>query len=765
MIPGKQYTTDTLFRMARRRKWPFLLCALVVGAAGTAIVGWLPDRYRADTLILVVPQRVPENYVRSPVTTRFKDRLDSISQRILGRVELERIILDLNLYQDLRGKQPLQEIVVLMRKRDITLDLVKGDAFRLGYANEDPGTAMKVTRRLASLFIDESLRDRAVVSEGMDSFLEAQLDEARVKLVENEKRLEEYRRQHNGELPTQLSANVEALHNTQLQLQALLDSINRDRDRHLVLDRSVAEANLSAVLAATVPAPVGTDAEGQPLAPAAERLKAAEASLVALEQRLTPKHPDVIRMKEAVAELRRRAEAEAAQSPVSTPTPAEALRRSRLDDLRTELETLDRQIEHKTEEEKRLRGVIADYQRRIAAEPTREAELAALTRDYDTLQESYRSLLTKKQESKVAANLEHREIAEQFRVIEPAETPGVPFSPNRPLLYSLAALSGLVAGLCLIGVLEYRDKAMRSEDDVKACLGVSVLATIPRIKSQPRWRQRRHAVTTLADETGGRLDGGNEPATYAFAHASSSPERLVIGGDADAMLVEQNLRLAAALRQAQIEHGTHTVMIASAVENEGKTLTATNLALTLSHSHKKRVLVVDADLRRPAIHEMFQIENAVGLSDVLRRTSPNGHLPMHQISPTLWVMPAGAPHADPMSVPVADNMKHFLAEATKQFDWVVVDTPPVAFLPDANLMASIVDTTVMVVSADTTPHPLVTRAATTIGSSRVLGVVLNRATASAAEIGYGYYSYSYTYSHAKTNGRRRGLGGWGKSKH
>jgi polysaccharide chain length determinant protein (PEP-CTERM system associated) len=753
---------DVLLGMAWRRKWTFLACALVVTAAGIAVVSSLPNRYRADTLILVVPQRVPESYVRSAITARFKERLDSISQRILGRVELERIIYDLNLYQDLRQKQAIQEVVLLMRKRDITLDLVKGDAFRLGYANEDPETAVKVTRRLAALFIDESLRDRATLSEGMDAFLEAQLDEARTNLVDNEKRLEAYRRQHNGELPTQLNANVEALHNTQLQLQALLDSVNRDRDRHLVLDRSMAEANLSEVLAAAAPAALGTDPDGQPKVPAAERLKAAEAALHALELRLTPKHPDVIQMRETVAELRRSAEAETARSPVTTTTPAEALRRNRVEDLRTELESLDRQIEHKTQEETRLRGLIADYQRRIAAEPTREAELAGLTRDYETLQATYRNLLAKKQESKVAANLERREIAEQFRVIEPAEVPQIPFSPNRPMLNGVAALSGVLVGLALIAFLEYRDNAMRSEDDVKACLGVTVLATMPRVRPQARWWQRRSTVTTLTEHTGGSSVNGNGSGHYEFARGAAAPERLVLGTNADAMLVEQNLRLAAALRQAQLENGAHSVMIASAVENEGKTLTATNLALTLSHSHKKRVLIVDADLRRPAIHAMFQIENAVGLSDVLKRTSPNGHLPLHQISPTLWVMPAGPPNADPMSVPVADNLKHFLADAAKQFDWIVVDTSPVAFLPDANLMASVVDTTVMVVSADTTPYPLVTRATAALGLTRVLGVVLNRAASSAADVGYGYYSYSYT--RAETNGRRRRLGRWGKSK-
>src|SRR5262245_45077224 len=109
MIPGKQYTAGVLLGIAWRHKWVFLLSALSACAAAAAVVHALPDRYRADTLILVVPQRVPETYVRSTVTARFRDRLDSISQRILGRVELERIILDLNLYEDRRRTESIQQ--------------------------------------------------------------------------------------------------------------------------------------------------------------------------------------------------------------------------------------------------------------------------------------------------------------------------------------------------------------------------------------------------------------------------------------------------------------------------------------------------------------------------------------------------------------------------------------------------------------------------------------------------------------------------------
>ncbi len=136
----------------------------------------------------------------------------------------------------------MEDIVERMRK-EIEVQVVKGDAFRVGFTSSDARTAMRVTERLASLFIEENLRDREVLAEGTNQFLEAQLEDARRRLIENEKRLEDYRSQHSGELPTQLEANIQGQHNIEMQLQALLESVNRDRDRRLALERLLADAN------------------------------------------------------------------------------------------------------------------------------------------------------------------------------------------------------------------------------------------------------------------------------------------------------------------------------------------------------------------------------------------------------------------------------------------------------------------------------------------------------------------------------------------
>lgn len=241
-----------------------------------------------------------------------------------------------------------------------------------------------------------------------------------------------------------------------------------------------------------------------------------------------------------------------------------------------------------------------------------------------------------------------------------------------------------------------------------------------------------------------------------IAERLAAGEKLVVLPGADVTLVEQFRRLAAALHHAQRENGARTVMIASAVEGEGKTLTATNLALTLSESYQRRVLLIDADLRRPSIHSRFNLENKVGLSDTLKHVVHDGEMPIHRVSQNLWVITGGPPDPDPMSGLVSDTMRQLLAEAVEQFDWVIVDTPPVVLLPDANLLAAMIDTALLVVRANSTPYPLSVRAVEAIGQQRILGIVLNRAEHSAlSEGGYYYAQYRYSYGSDKPRARSR----------
>ena len=474
--------------------------AVFGGARGGGRGGGVPPQpCRGGSVILVVPQRVPESYVKSTVTSRIEDRLQSISQQILSRTRLEKIILEFDLYADARKTMVMENIVERMRK-DISVETVKGDAFRVTYISGDPQAAMKVTSRLASLFIEENLRDRAVLAEDTNQFLESQLEDARQRLAEREKKVEEYRRRYSGELPSQVDSNLQVIQNTQLQVQSLVQSIDRDRDRRLVLERSIADAARDAkpgVPMAAEPAASGAAAS------LAAQLATARNELQALEARLKPEHPDVGAARRTVRDLQAKLEAEGAPR-VSTaaPTANETGRQTRLSDLEAEMRNLDRQIKSKEAEEQRLRAVMATYQARVEAAPTRESELIELTRDYTTLQQVYSNLLTKGEDSKVSANLERRQNGEQFRILDPARIPEKPFSPDRVRLNIMGAIGGLALGLALAAFIEYRDTSMRTDEDVVVALTLPVLAMIPMMSTGSEERKGM-LIRRLASLTAG----------------------------------------------------------------------------------------------------------------------------------------------------------------------------------------------------------------------------------------------------------------------
>jgi protein-tyrosine kinase len=211
-------------------------------------------------------------------------------------------------------------------------------------------------------------------------------------------------------------------------------------------------------------------------------------------------------------------------------------------------------------------------------------------------------------------------------------------------------------------------------------------------------------------------------------HAWRFPEafegKLVVSAGIPPVSLEQYRRLAGAMHALQVEHALTTLMVTSALPSEGKTLTVANLALTLSESYARRVLLIDADLRRPTLHEVFGLPNVTGLADVLR--SDRGQISVLQVSRLLSVLPAGRLDASPTAGLTSDRMRTVLERSAAEFDWVLLDAPPVAGMPDAQLVAGLTRAVLFVIEAGVTQHKLIERAVSELGREYVVGTVLNR---------------------------------------
>jgi len=509
MLPGKKYTPDDYMRIAWKRRWLIVIPLIMIASTTAVVASFLPNRYRASTSILVIPQRVPEDFVQSTVTAELGERLNIISQQILSRTRLERIIQEFNLYERERRRLIMEDVVGQMR-RDISLNLdiprsrrdSTATSFNIGFESPDARTAMRVTERLASLFVQENLEDRSLLADQTNQFLQGQLEEAKRRLLEHEKKLQDFRQRNNGQLPDQVGTNLSMMQTTQAQLQNVIESGNRDRDRLLTVERMLAEATQVPAVE-IVPAPTTTQGEQVFVGTAAQQLATAKSQLAVLQLRLKPEHPDIGRAKRFIGELEAKAEAEALQQPLSATSPAPIVIRdknvlARIDSLRAEAIELRQRLESAKREVARFQEALGSFSGRVQAAPALESQLTELTRDYTTLQDSYTSLLKKSEESRMAVNLERRQIGEQFKVIDGARLPERPVSPDRVRINMLGILGGLAFGLALVALLEYRDTSLKSDDDIVTTLSLPVLAVIPVMTNASERRAIRRRRILLA---------------------------------------------------------------------------------------------------------------------------------------------------------------------------------------------------------------------------------------------------------------------------
>ena len=489
MLPTKKYGIGDYLGIARRRGLLLVPPTVVCLFAALIYSSGLPNVYQAEMFVQIIPQRVPGNYVESTVTIKTEDRLDALGQQVTSRSQLERIILDLNLYQKERATLPMQDVVERMRT-SVSIDPQRPrahlpvDSFFIRFKYGDPVMASRVTERLGTLYIDYNARERGALAEATKDFLVTQLNEAKDRLEAQEAKLQAFREQHAGKLPSQLDSNMQAIQSTQMQRQAVVESLARDRDRKLMLERLYNDA-----LSEPLPAPTAQQASPDPNAVAAmspqRRLELERATLARLQQRLTEEHPDVKRSKKQVADLEKLvAETPAtpgSTAPPTTAAPEELQRRERISSMRAELESLDRQTAFKESEERRLSAVIANYQTRIEAVPGVEAEWVSLSRDYDTVQQAFKALLMKSESAKAAVDLENRQVGEQFRMLDAPRVPGRPISPNRLMISAVGLMLGLGLGLALVVGLELRDATFRTSADIEQTLGLPVIALVPEL--------------------------------------------------------------------------------------------------------------------------------------------------------------------------------------------------------------------------------------------------------------------------------------------
>jgi succinoglycan biosynthesis transport protein ExoP len=487
--------------LKRRRRW-FLL-PILVGLAVVWTTSWLiPPVYRSEALILVEQQKVPKDYVVPNVTTDVQERLQSLTQQIMSRTRLQRIIDRYRLYPNDGQRLSIDEHIDRMRK-DIEIDLVQSKdrkdltAFKIYYSAPDPTLAQSVTAELTSLFVDENLRNREQMTESTTVFLRQQLDDAGKHLAEQEQKMREFKALHIGELPSQLESNVQILTGLQGQSHLEEDELNRAKQQNLYLESLLgqyrARHNELQQGKTSVQLPDALDQE----------LNRLRTELANARARDTERHPDVIKLESQIVkteQMRKQISDDlSATAGISAQKNAgndQALTSGPGMELESQLKANRLEIANREHELKQLQTRIEEYRARLNQTPTREQQLADLMRDYDQSRVNYESLLAKKNQSELATNLEKRQQGEQFSVVDPPSLPQKLYWPNRITWNWMGLGLGVVLGLAAGAGMEWADDRVHSEKDLKTLVKAPVLSDIPPMLTadEMRAQTRSHAV-------------------------------------------------------------------------------------------------------------------------------------------------------------------------------------------------------------------------------------------------------------------------------
>ena len=485
-----------------RRKWWILLPFIAITGLGLVGVHHLPKLYRSTTLIMLVPQRVPPEYIRPTVTTTVEERLQSIATQVLSRTNLELIIEEFKLYPELRNTKSKEEVVEFMRS-NIEIELKRGqkgksrgetvDAFELSFSHSDPRTAMLVTNRLASFFIEQNLKLREQQAESTAAFLADQLKKVEAELAAREKEIAEFKVKHMGVLPEQTPANLGMLQQLQIQYQRLNDSIRSAEDRKALYMTQLMELKK----AMEAPSEV---VEYYAEAPSA--VEQLEAALTQLRGKYTERHPDIVALKKRLEEakaggssLPQTGDKKGAPRRSSPPRQPSGQLQNAILNVQAQLAATESEIRQLRMEEVKLKARIREYEERIETAPKVEQMMTDLTRGYENTKKVYESLLAKKLEAEQARAMEQRQQGEQFRVLDPAQLPTKPWKPDMRKMTILCIAMGLAAGLGLGLLVEYRDSSFKDPDDLEAFTGLKVIAVLPRIEMEKGQRSpERKAV-------------------------------------------------------------------------------------------------------------------------------------------------------------------------------------------------------------------------------------------------------------------------------
>jgi succinoglycan biosynthesis transport protein ExoP len=526
----------------RRRKFHLVVPLIVIMFVTLGIAFGLPPVYQATASILIEQQEVPQDLVRSTVTSYASERIQVISKHVLTRENLWAIVKKYNLYPEQRKSDDRGQILSTMIE-DISVEMVSADvidprsgrsgkadiAFDISFENRDPAAAQKVVTELVSLYLNENVRLRTQKASEATNFLAEEANRLSKHIGEMEAELAAFKEKNEGKLPELMQMNMSLMQRTERELEASEQQITSYKERKIYLESQLAQLEPN----------TGQSPEG--------RLRELQTQYLRASATYAPDHPDIIRMKREIKMLQAqlgiesdtsdlenrilqtRTDLAAAREKYSEDHPdviklektldtlTQALKEAKSKDknsvvaelepdnpayisTRTQLETAKVNLQAELKRRDRLKQKLAKYEDRLTQTPRVEQEGVALRREYESTVNKYHDIRQKQLQAQVAQQLEQESKGERFSLIEAPVVPTQPVKPNRLGILLLGTVLSMGGGLGLVSISEFFDRTLRGSKAVAALLKAPPIAVIPYIKNQndlKRARSRQLLIVTV----------------------------------------------------------------------------------------------------------------------------------------------------------------------------------------------------------------------------------------------------------------------------
>lgn len=479
-------------RVLERRGLIFLAVTGTILLVGVTIAYRTPPQYQSTGVLLVQQPEVPESVVQSTIPNYPDERVRIVTQRVLTRENLQRIVEEAGLYPELaatRGEALAEfrrNLALSAEDPEILEDILGASraegaiAFSLSFTHSSPNTARDVTERLVSLYLEENQRARQQQAEGTTRFLRRQVERLEEEIRERDRLIAEFKEEHGEALPDRNETNMQLLDRTERDLEDVEREIRVLRERRALYSSELVQLS---------PYETVVNEEGETVLGPQERLEMLQREYTRLSARYTAEHPNVARIRREIMAL-----GESTGMPAAPSNAAYIQRQVQLEAARVELQAaLDRR--------EALRSRLAALESRLTASPEVEREYGQLQRGHGQLLAQYDEVQSKLRAAQMALNLESEQKGERFAVLGAPGTPSRPSEPNRIAVLLLTVALAFAMGAGSVAVAESLDTTIRDGRDVSRYLEIPPLVAIPRIHNRADVRRiyaRRLLSTTAA---------------------------------------------------------------------------------------------------------------------------------------------------------------------------------------------------------------------------------------------------------------------------